>query len=122
MATKISSYEEKQGVSINSIKAVVLNYGAKINYNDRINAFCAQMKDEKISLAEQTVNAIAEGNFGFASDIAKTVKNFGRISEKQAYWISRAAWENEIPTVFEGLNDSRTYTWHFLVNPNEEEA
>ena len=122
MATKISSYEEKQGVSINSIKTVVLNYGAKISYNDRINAFGAQMKDEKISLAEQTVNAIAEGNFGFASDIAKTVKNFGRISEKQAYWIARAAWENEIPAVFEGLNDSKTYTWHFLVNPNEEEA
>lgn len=122
MATKISSYEEKQGVSINSIKAVVLYYGAKISYNDRINAFGAQMKDEMISLAEQTVNAIAEGDFGFASDIAKTVKNFGRISEKQAYWISRAAWENEIPTVFDGLTDSRTYTWHFLVNPNEEEA
>lgn len=122
MATKISSYEEKQGVSINSIKAVVLYYGAKINYNDRINAFGAQMKDEMISLAEITVNVIAEGDFGFASDIAKTVKNFGRISEKQAYWISRAAWENEIPAVFEGLNDSKTYTWHFLVNPNEEEA
>lgn len=122
MATKISSYEEKQGVSINSIKVVVLNYGAKISYNDRINAFGAQMKDEMISLAEITVNAIAEGDFGFASDIAKTVKNFGRISEKQAYWIARAAWENEIPAVFEGLNDSKTYTWHFLVNPNEEEA
>lgn len=101
---KVSSYEIKKGASIESIKRVVIRAGHKAAkditgrlYRER------QMREtfyEFQDFANEVVAAVKAGNFGFASEIAATVEKTGRISEKQAYWIARAAWENELPYIF----------------------
>ncbi len=42
------------------------------------------------------VQIIANNITGFAADICKTVLGTKRLSEKQAYWIAKAAFENNI--------------------------
>lgn len=48
--------------------------------------------------AETIINLVAISSYGFASEIATTVEKFKRVSEKQAYWIAKAAVENEQDT------------------------
>lgn len=100
-----SSYEIKKGASINSIKDMLFDnldikmsktFESSYYYNreryDRDYRLCSE--------ANTVVETIAAGDYGFASDIAKTVLANNKISEKQAYWIARTAWENEIDCVF----------------------
>lgn len=101
---KVSSYEVKKGASIESIKRVVIRAGRAAAqdatgrlYRER------QMRetfDDFQDFANEVVAAVKAGNFGLASEIAATVEKTGHISEKQAYWIARAAWENELPYIF----------------------
>lgn len=42
------------------------------------------------------VKLISEQVSGFAADICKTVLGTKRLSEKQAYWIAKSAFENNI--------------------------
>jgi hypothetical protein len=45
--------------------------------------------------AQWLIEMVADGSFGFASDIASTVKKYNySVSEKQAYWIAKTAVEN----------------------------
>lgn len=105
MNTKVSSYEIKKGASINSIKRIVMRAGSFRKATDasgnviRNRQTQEWFSDEQL-FANEIVHLVKEGNFGFASEIATSVEKFGRISEKQAYWIARAAWENELPYIF----------------------
>lgn len=101
---KVSSYEEKKGASIESIKRVVIRAGRASARDITGRPFMErQMRDsfnDFQDFANEVVAAVKASNFGFASEIAATVEKTGRISEKQAYWIARAAWENELPYIF----------------------
>lgn len=44
--------------------------------------------------AEKLVSIVANGSFGFATEVAKTVAKYRRCSEKQAYVIARVLFEN----------------------------
>lgn len=123
----MTNNEIKKGASINSIKAIVINAGSSIkksyikeSYYNR-NRFEADSDNQ--DFANEVVKAIAEGDYGFASEIAKTVMKSGRCSEKQAYWIARAAWENEIDYIFgEGLADEIFRDADFEEEEEEAEA
>lgn len=100
-----SNYETKMGASINSIKgALVDNFGYWIGKTfEDSNYYNRERYDKAFSLQKDSnavVDAIAEGNYGKASDIARTVLKNKKISEPQAYWIARTAWENELDCVF----------------------
>lgn len=45
----------------------------------------------------------------FAAEIAKTVLKYNRCSEKQAYWIARAAAENNVSSLYEDGEPSEFY-------------
>ena len=106
MKTKVSNYEIKNGATINSIKALLMNAaGAERKATNALGIIIRdpqmqEMWEEKQDRANRIVAAVKAGSFGLPSDIATTVEKFGRCSEKQAYWIARAAWENELPEVF----------------------
>lgn len=101
--------EAKNGVTINSIKYVVMHYGAKARPARSCSYSTFELIDGMAANAEQLVKAIAEGDYGFATEIANTVMKYGRISEKQAYWVARTAWENEVRAVFENLESRHNY-------------
>ena len=47
--------------------------------------------------AQNVIDQVADGNHGFASQVAQTVRKYNyRISEKQAYVIAKAAVDNEV--------------------------
>lgn len=100
-----SNRETKKGASINSIKDVLVdNFGYWMGKTfDDSNYYNRERYDRDYRLqsdSNMVVAAIAEGSYGKASDIAKTVLKYKKISEPQAYWIARAAWENEIDCIF----------------------
>lgn len=99
------SYEVKKGASINSIKEVIFDHAnmrvAKSFEDSYYYNRERYERDHALQLdANMVVDAIANGNYGKASDIAKTVQKYNKVSEPQAYWIARAAWENEIDCIF----------------------
>lgn len=53
--------------------------------------------------AETIVDQVAKFTTGFASEIAQTVLKYKKVSEKQAYWIAKAAVENNKDTRVEFL-------------------
>lgn len=111
---KVNNDEVKNGVSINSIKRVVLAAGADRKATDFFGNVIRdpQMQEafaEKQFYANNIVKAVKDGNFGFASEIAASVEKYGRVSEKQAYWIARAAWENQLPVLFSDENGNASY-------------
>lgn len=46
--------------------------------------------------AQDIIYRVSIGSFGLASEIAGTVLKYNKLSEKQAYWIAKAAVENNI--------------------------
>lgn len=106
MNAKVNSYEVKKGASINSVKNLLVKAAGRTR--KATNKFGQVIRDqndiriweEEQDRANWIVATVKDGNFGFASEIAATVEKFGKISEKQAYWIARAAWENEVPALY----------------------
>lgn len=45
---------------------------------------------------ERVISMVELSNLGFPSEIAATCLKFNRISEKQAYWVAKAAVENNL--------------------------
>ena len=114
-----SNYETKMGASINSIKEVLVdNFGYWMGKTfEDSNYYNRERYDKAYSMQKDSnavVDAIAGGDFGKASDIAKTVLKNKRISEPQAYWIARTAWENELDCVFV----DGTAKQNFIANKN----
>lgn len=72
---------------IQEVKWFICNYAFSANWN---NASRADMAND----AETVIGYVATANLGFASEIAQTVEKYKKISEKQAYWIAKAAVEN----------------------------
>ena len=55
--------------------------------------------------AHSVIDDVADNNWGFASEVAKTVRKYNyRISEKQAYIIAKAAVENKSTFLWESNN------------------
>jgi hypothetical protein len=71
---------------IQTLKGFITRKAFSYNWN---NASVREMADE----AETVIALVAKHNLGFASEIATTVEKFKKISEKQAYWIAKAAVE-----------------------------
>ena len=74
---------------IQEVKRMMVVYINADRWND--NSKMA-IKDQVLSVVSQ----VALANIGFASDIATTVDRTERCSEKQAYWIAKAAVENNL--------------------------
>lgn len=74
---------------IQEVKRMMVIYINADRWND--NSKMA-LKDQVLSVVSQ----VAMAGLGFASDIATTVDKFERCSEKQAYWIAKAAVENNL--------------------------
>lgn len=56
--------------------------------------------------AQSVIEQVANSAFGFASEIAQTVVKYNfKISEKQAYWIAKAAVENNVSMLFDRNNE-----------------
>lgn len=75
---------------IQAVKSFLLRYAKIDKWN---NNSASSFNDE----AETIISLVAKASLGFASDIASTVeKNHFSVSEKQAYWIAKAAVENDM--------------------------
>ena len=102
--SKVNSNEVKNGASIESIKRGLIRYFTEVKPSYfKENMYNRQLKEMEEGFqfdCKRLVDAVANGNFGLATEIAQTVNKYNRISEKQAYWIARAAWEGEISELF----------------------
>ena len=104
--TKLNNNEVKNGATINSVKSLILRAGGR--ERPATNALGSLIRDPQIQeiwddkqqIANRIIAAVKDGNFGFASDIAATIAKYGKVSEKQAYWIARTAWENDLDALF----------------------
>lgn len=76
---------------IQTLKGYLLRNSFQYGWN---NASKRDADDE----SQTIIDYVKTGNFGFASEIATTVLTYKRISEKQAYWISKTAIENNLDT------------------------
>jgi len=77
----------------------------------RANAFSTPYRDENTDLtslklaqdeaqtADFIIATVKDNELGFASEIATTVFTYKRISEKQAYWIAKAAVDANLECV-----------------------
>lgn len=114
MAT-INSNEIKKGASINSVKSLLVKAAGSLRKaTNKLGQVVYNPQDIDIwereqHKANQIVTAVKDGNFGFASEIAATVAKYGKISEKQAYWIARTAWEKELPELYSEEDGSASY-------------
>jgi hypothetical protein len=72
---------------INEVKNFILNYAFIDRWNKNSQS---EMSDE----AQTVIALVAEGGYGFASDVATSSAKYSKVSEKQAYWIAKAAVEN----------------------------
>lgn len=74
---------------IQEVKRALLSYinADKWNENSKM-----QLKDEMLWM----VDRVASSGMGFISDIATTVYNSEKCSEKQAYWIAKGAVESNL--------------------------
>ena len=72
---------------IQEVKQFICSFAFSSNWN---NSSRADMDND----AQSVIGYVANGNLGFASEIAQTVEKYKKISVKQAYWIAKAAVEN----------------------------
>lgn len=91
-------YNNKLGVTIQSIKGALLSY-SQIDRRNRNTAYNMGFNDEAL----RVVDKLAGGNYGLASTIAKQAtersgyNNYGaRFSEKQAYVLAKAVYDNKL--------------------------
>ena len=92
------TYNDKIGVDIQSIKTGLLSYARVDRWNNN-SAYQAGFNDSALSLIEELSN----GDYGLASEIAKQAvnrPNFDKygvsLSEKQAYVLAKAAYDNKV--------------------------
>lgn len=97
-AVKLTPQQQKE--HINQVKRAIERHTVVNRWNDN-TAYTMGWNDD----AQDIVSNVAKGNYGFASDVAKTVvaRNYRSISEKQAYVIARAAVENNVSGVNKGI-------------------
>lgn len=74
---------------INETKSFLANYFNSYGFN---TASKRELADEAATIIE----LVKIGNYGLATDIAKSVMTYNKISEKQAYWIAKIAVENNL--------------------------
>lgn len=74
---------------IQEVKRMMASY---INADRYFNNSQMELKDKMLSVVED----VRLANLGFASEIAATVVKYERCSEKQAYWMAKAAVENNL--------------------------
>ena len=74
----------------------MLRYAKEDRWNNN-SAYQAGFNDD----AQSVIDEVAKGNYGLASDIAKTVQKYNyNISEKQAYHIAKAAVEIKVDMLY----------------------
>lgn len=84
---------------IQKVKSALLSYAKTDRWNNN-TVYHLGFNDE----AQMVIDMVADGNFGFASEIATTVRKFKySISEKQAYWIAKTAVEKLEEKVFKSV-------------------
>lgn len=97
-------YVNKKGASINSIKAMIRrNFGKPLGTFGESGYDSREFYDEDNTVRSEAiavVEAIAGGEYGVATEIAKAALKYHRMTEKQAYWIAKSAWENEIDCIY----------------------
>lgn len=97
-------YVNKKGASINSIKAMIRrNFGKPLGTFEESGYDSREFYDEDNTVRSEAiavVEAIAGGEYGVATEIAKAALKYHRMTEKQAYWIAKSAWENEIDCIY----------------------
>lgn len=84
---KPSNVKEEKICPIQQIKDLIIQFAYRPN---------PYMDNGCTYNADTIIMHVAEGGFGFTSDIAKTVEKYKRVSEKQAYFIAKAAVENKL--------------------------
>jgi hypothetical protein len=77
--------ENNQKIQV--IKNLIVNRAFNKNFG---NDVAWELTDE----AETIIDYVANKPYGLATEIAHTVNKFKKVSEKQAYWIAKAAVEN----------------------------
>lgn len=96
-APKVNTNPE---INVQSVKRALLSY-AKADRWNKNTEYRMGFND----IAQGTIDAVANANIGFASDVAKTVAKYNySISEKQAYVIANAAVQNNIGLNFQGAD------------------
>lgn len=109
-APEDNEYIDKKGVSINSIKNTLCqNFGNPLGTFEESGYYDREFYEEDNKTRSEAiaiVEAVAKGEDGALSEIAKAALKYHRMTDAQAYWIARSAWENEIDVIFseEGVN------------------
>lgn len=79
-------------IDVQSVKTGLMQYAREDRWN-RNSEYSLGMNAQ----AQNVIDQVADGNHGFASQVAQTVRRYNyRISEKQAYVIAKAAVDNEV--------------------------
>lgn len=79
-------------VDLQNVKRALLTYAKADRWNNN-SAYSLGFND----MAQGLIDRVANGDYGFPSEIAQTVSKYGyKISEKQAYWIAKAGVENNL--------------------------
>lgn len=89
---KVRNVRKQPAYDIQSVKRGLIRYAKEDKWNRNTEYRLGFNSD-----AQGVIDQVAKGNYGFASQVAETVRRYGyRISEKQAYVIARAAVENNL--------------------------
>lgn len=84
-------------VDVNDVKRGLMIYAQE--YRGRYGVLSPK---ENNSDAQRVIDVVADGDYGFASQVAISVRNYKyRISEKQAYVIARATIDHKIKQIFD---------------------
>jgi hypothetical protein len=88
--------------TINNTELVneVKNFIVKYSFIDRWNK---NSQSELSDQAQGVIELVSMGGYGFASDVATSAAKYKKVSEKQAYWIAKAAVENNLITRIQSL-------------------
>lgn len=89
---------------IQKVKRFLLHISAR-PYGSKF-AVKSDFYDDAMSI----VDSVRRAGFGFPSEIAETVFSSDRISEKQAYWIAKAAVENNVVALYDQSIVTKEYT------------
>lgn len=100
---------DRQAAQVNDVTNALKSYTVVDRWNKN-TAYNMGWNDD----AQSVIDDVAKGNYGFASDVAKTVasRNYRSISDKQAYVIAKAAVDNNVSALYKG-KELKTIYQHY---------
>lgn len=105
---------KRDPIDVQSVKRGLIDYAKEDRWNRNIEYHLGMNAQ-----AQGVIDQVADGNYGFASQVAQTVRKYNyRISEKQAYVIAKSAVDNEVPGLRKYDGKPQTIFLDFTIKRN----